>query len=297
MTVKRITNIPLHLLFLLALTASFAGCLKENLEDCLSITVQAHDRSSDVELDTNNIKDLSLFLFNNDFRFMYKIDASMKKKVTILGNRDRELYIVAWGNLRQGSQTFTDPRPGDLLTDCFVELRSRTRATASPYVDSPDDLFRGGITIAGSKSKGGKVISMYREVGSMTVTLRNLKSFTGYDDNNFRMVVRETPSMMNFNGKMTGDMIAYLPVVSLVNNRNTEEYHVPPFNMFPKEGVMIDVFHGDELIATVSKDSSTGNSINVKRGGLTNVLIDLKSAVNVSVEMTEWGRLYMWKEF
>jgi hypothetical protein len=297
MTLRRITYIPLRLLCLLALAASFAGCLKENMDDCYYMTIQAFERGSDIELSIDNVKDLSLFVFDGDFRFMYKIETGIREKVTILKPKDKDLYIVAWGNLRQGAQTFAEPKPGDPMDDCFVELKSSTYAAASSYVDSPDDLFRGVISIVGDDNENHKILPVYREVGSMTITLRNLKAFTGYDDNNFSLAIRETFSMMDFSGRMMGGMIAYQPDASFVRNGGREEYYAPSFNMFSKEtGVHIDIFHSGNLVATVSTDRN-GNPIIVEKDKLTNVLIDLKATVNVNVELTDWGHNYAWKEF
>jgi hypothetical protein len=297
MTLRRIIYIPLRLLCLSALAAAFAGCLKENLDDCHYMTIQAYERGSDVELSMDNVKDLTLFVFDGDFRFMYKIETGVREKVTILRPKKKDLYIVAWGNLRQGAQTFTDPKPGDLLADCFVELKSRVRASETRYAGSPDDLFRGEISIASDDRRSNKILPLYREVGSMTITLRNMKAFTGYNDDDFSLAVRETFSMMDFSGRMMGDMIAYRPAGSFVNNGGREEYYVPPFNMFSNEtGVHIDIFHSGDLVATISTDRK-GNPVIVEKDKLTNVLIDLKTSVNVSIEITEWGRNYVWKEF
>jgi hypothetical protein len=296
MTLRRITYIPLRLLCLLALAASFAGCLKENLDDCYYMTIQACERGSDVELNIDNVKDLSLFIFDEDFRFMYKIETGIREKVTILRPKNKDLNIVGWGNLKQGAQTFAGPKPGDLLADCFVGLKPRVRASETLYADSPDDLFRGELSIAGDDRKNDKVLLVYREVGSLTTTLRHLKAFTGYNDNNFSIADRETFSMMDFSGRMMGGMIAYQPAGSFVNNGGREEYYVPSFNMFPREtGVRIDIFHGGDLVATVSTDRS-GNPLIIEKGKLTNVLIDLNASVNVSVELTDWGHNYVWKE-
>jgi hypothetical protein len=302
MKVKRITYLPLHLLALLCLsaTASFTGCISDTLSDCdvpHSITVRAYVRGSNAELGADDVKDLSLFVFDGESRFMYRIETAIGERVTLYAPRGEDLHIVAWGNLKEGAQTFTEPEPGDLLIDYLVELLPLTQASGPRFAGSPGDLFRGEITITSDEFRGEKILPIYREVGSMAITLRNLKAFTGYNDNNFSVAIRETYSVMDFSGRMKGGMVSYQPVGTFVNNVSRDEYQIPPFNMFPEEtGVMIDIFHGDELIATISTDRSR-NPIIVEKDKLTNVLIELKASVSVGVELSGWGETVTWKEF
>ena len=58
----------------------------------------------------------------------------------------------------------------------------------------------------------------------------------------------------------------------------------------------MDIYHGDELIVTVSADSN-GNPIIVEKDKLTNVLINLKALLSVNVAISDWGNNYVWKEF
>lgn len=291
-------DVPLRLLCLMALTVSLTSCIKENLDDCdisYSLTVRAYERGTEAELSADNITDLSLFVFNKDSRFLYKVETGIGEKSAISGPQGENLLVVTWGNLKQDHLSYNDPQPGDWLEDCFVELQERTRAES--YALSPGDLFRGEITLTADDRTGDKILPVYREVGSMTVILRNLKQFSGYTDNDFYIVVRETPSRIGFDGEMAGAPAVYRPEGSFVTDAGQEVYYVPAFNMLSKIlGVEIDIYHGNDLIATVSADRQR-NPIIVEKDRLTNVLIDLRASVNVDVALTDWGNHYIWKEF
>ena len=297
MTVKRIINVLQRVLCLLAFTTSFWGCIKEDLDDCndrYSLTVRAYAYESGRELDADVVTDLSLFIFDRESRFLYKVETAIGQKVVVTGPKDENLYIVAWGNLRQGHQNYTDPQPGDPLADCFVELQIQTRSET--YALSPGDLFRGMITLTADNRTDDKMLPIYREVGSLTVTIRNLKGFTGYNDEDFHIVVRETQSWIGFEGTAAGEKVSYLPDGSFAEGGNAN-YNVPAFNLLSmKSGVNIDIYHGSERITTVSTDREA-YPITIEKGQLTNVLIELRASLGVSMELTDWGNNYIWKEF
>ena len=290
--------VPLRLLCLLAFMASLGGCIKENLDDCPNnarywLTVRAYERGTETELGAGVVTDLSLFVFDGDSRFLYKIETTIGQKVALEATQGEELHIVAWGNLKQGHQSYTDPQPGDRLEDCFVELDTYTRAEI--YAFSPDALFRGELTIAANNLQGNKILPIYREVGSLTVSVKNLKSVSGYNDGDFSIVVRETHSRIGFDGMAAGTAAAFRP--NGTYTAANDVYSVPAFNLLAEEtGVQIDIYHHTTLLMTVLADSN-GNPIIVEKDKLTNVLIDLKALLSVSVVITDWGSNYVWKEF
>ena len=290
--------VPLRLLCLLALTASLGGCIKENLDDCPNnaryrLTVRAYERGTETELGAGVVTDLSLFVFDGNLRFLYKIESAIGRKVALEATPGEELHIVAWGNLQQGHQSYTDPQPGDRLEDCFVDLQERTRAER--YALSPGDLFRGELTITANNLQGDKIFPIYREVGSLAVIVKNLKFFSGYNDGDFSIIVREMHSRIGFDGVAAGTAAAFSPDGAYTAGNDV--YSVPAFNLLAEEtGVQMDIYHGDELIVTVSADSN-GNPIIVEKDKLTNVLINLKALLSVNVVISDWGNNYVWKEF
>lgn len=298
MTVKKITDVSLRLMFALTWVASATGCIKEDLSDCNNashtFTVRAYD-SSGGELSQSDVQDVALYIFNSSLCFVECIDAQIGQNVQVQIPGGEDIHIVAWGNLKGGSQKCTTPSVGDHKDVCFINLLPHTRSLN--YSISPDDLFRGEITVSKEKQSGEKVLPIYRETGNMTIIVRNLKTFTGFNDDNYAVEVRETHSIIDFYGNLSGDKVAYRPAGSFLTTNNREEYDVPPFNLMPEDtGIYIDIYHNGGLVTTVSQDGN-GNPITVQKGKLTNVLIDLKATLNVSVSLTAWGEREMWKEF
>ncbi|NDV85046.1 FimB/Mfa2 family fimbrial subunit, partial [Bacteroides sp. 51] len=94
-----------------------------------------------------------------------------------------------------------------------VSLLPLTRAMA--YSLSPDDLFRGEITLDGNDESDTTIeLPIYRETGSLTITVRGLTAFAGFADHNYSIQVRETPSVIDFYGDLSGDKVAYQPTSS-----------------------------------------------------------------------------------
>lgn len=299
MTIKSIKNRVLRLLPVFAMAAVATGCgyFSDDLSDCednYAFTIRAYDYQG-VQLGRDDVKDVTLFVFDGDSRFLSKKETNINESVSLSTSPGGVLNVVAWGNLREGNQTYTDPQPGDHIDDCFVELKALTRATL--YAMSPGDLFRGMITLSREQQAGNVELPIYREVGSMTVTVRGLldPGSTNLDD--YRIEVRETYSKVDFRGNPGGARVAYKPAGSFIANNGNQDYYVPIFNMLPEpSGVAIDIYHGDTLLHTVTQDS-TGNIIAVNKGRLTNVLIDFSVSLSVQVAITDWGSEHLWKEF
>ena len=299
MKIKKTEKTFLRLLCCMAATIMTTGCIKDDLAGCkssLPLTVRVYAQS-EVELDADEVRDVSLFIFDSDSCFIQKIDTQIGERVTIDIPTGGDIHIVAWGNLSQSGKAYSQPEPGDLLKNCFIELQPTTHAAT--YALSPGDFFRGEITIEGNDRSGDKVLPIYREVGSMTVTVRNLKKFTGFTDDDYSIVVRETGSNIGFDGQIFGDRVAYFQEGAFVDNNGKDEYRVPAFNMLPESsGIYIDIYYGTQRIITFSSNN-TGQPITIEKGKLTNVLIDLDTSAEaiVSISIGAWGDYAGEKEF
>ena len=302
MTVKRIKNVIPTLMSLLLLSVSLSGCLKDDLDDCgvkHTLTVRPYDHAGEL-LSRKDVAEVVLYVFDSELCSVERINTHVGQAVTINVTKGKQLHIVGWGNLGGGRQSCIDYETGCHKDYYQVNLLPYTRAMS--YSLSPDDLFRGEITLGGnSESKDNSSthieLPIYRETGSMTITVRGLTAFTGVADHNYSIQVRETPSVIDFYGNLSGNKVAYRPTGSFATNTLREEYYAPPFNLLPEEaGIHIDIYHGTELISTISQDNA-GQPLIVKKGQLTNVLIDLRSLLSVNMELTPWGEEKLWKEF
>lgn len=296
MTVKSIKKELLRIMCLAALALSVTSCLKEDLTDCYdsyTLKVKAYNNEGGV-LTRKDVQDVILYVFDSDYHFVERIDTRVEESVTITTKNKKGLHIVGWGNLGSNLQDYTDPEVGTHKDECQVSLLADARR--ANFALSPADLFRGEITVGKEERKGETILPVYRETGSMTITVRNLKPFAGFDDDNYSVVVRETASAIDFSGSHSGEMVSYAPDGLFVLNSGKEDYYVPPFNKLPSSGLYIDIYHGTRLVVSVSADNA-GNAIKVEKGLLTNVLIDLKALVSVSLSLTPWGEEQFWKEF
>lgn len=281
----------------LFLTILVTGCIKEDVSDCpekgYSFIVKAYDNDGK-ELTSEDVGDVVMFIFDGEKRFVEQIRTNVGVSVTIIPPDGGDMHIVAWGNLAGGNQNVPQFTPGTPMDESGITLLCVTRTVA--YGISPDDLFRGYIYPTNEEMKDEHLLPIYRETGNMDITIRNLKGFTGYEDDDYSVVVRETYSGIDFSGNLYGDKVAYRPAGAFVTNGGREEFFIPLFNMIPESEIYIDIYHGAELITSVSVYNGD-QPITVEKGLTTHVLIELKSSVTVIVSITPWGEEAVWKEF
>ncbi|MCD7940393.1 MAG: FimB/Mfa2 family fimbrial subunit [Bacteroides intestinalis] len=297
---KQRKKISLRFIVLLVFVQAMAGCIKEDMSNCpteLTFTVRAYD-SSGAELTSGEVDDVCLFVFNGkSLCLIERIDAHIGETVTITAPEYEDIHIVGWGNVGGESGKCADVIPGDHKDMCYIYLLPNTRSAFCAH--TPADLFRGEIWIDKTETKGERVIPIRRETGSMSVTVRSLKTpGSTLTDEDYYIQVKETGSAIDFYGTAKGDKIHYLPTGTfVVNSNNKEEYHAAPFNMIPEpEGVTVEIYKEDQLVTSVAEDKQ-GNKISVHKDKLTNVLIDLSGTVSVKVTVTDWGNEQVEKEF
>ena len=301
MTVKRMTKVIPGLLCLVALAVSLTSCLKDDLDGCddkHTLTVRAYDHAG-TELSRREVEEVMLYVFDSDLCFVERINTHVGRTVTLNAPRGEEIHVVGWGNLDSGQQSYTQHEAGSHKDYHYVRLLPHTRVMS--YSLSPADLFRGEITLSGESGGSGgnseNTLPIHRETGSMAITVRGLITFAGHADHNYSIEVRETPSVVDFYGNLSGNKVAYRPTGSFTIGASNEEYYVPPFNLLPEaSGIRIDIYHGTDLVTTISRDNA-GDPIVVEKGKLTNVLVDFRTSLNVSVALTPWGEEQLWKEF
>ncbi|MDC2175181.1 FimB/Mfa2 family fimbrial subunit [Bacteroides thetaiotaomicron] len=297
---QRKTKIALcSIMTLLGVAFSITSCIREDRSDCMTeftFTVKAYG-SSGAELTSEEVGDVRLFVFNGStLRLVECINTHIGEVVTISSFFNEDIHIVGWGNLEGGAEKCAEMIPGSHKNQGKISLLPFTRGAYCAC--TPDDLFRGEISVFKSEQEGNKIIPIKREVGSMRITVRSLKlPGSTLQDEDFRILVKETGSLIDFYGTVKGDKIYYSPLGSFVTNAGREEYYTPPFNMLPEpEGVTVEVYRDGQLLASVSKDK-LNNPIAVNKDLLTNVVIDLSGSVSVTMSITEWGNEQMGKEF
>lgn len=298
---KKIKQVNTVWLCLLCICAGLfmAGCIDEDRDGChttYTLMVKAYDVNQQ-ELPAAEVSDVSLFVFDGNGAFVERIDTRTHEDITIQATPGEGMHLVAWGNVGDECHAYSAMLPGDpkdrgflyLLPDPLRELHSL----------SPDDLFLGEKDIPTPEQAGGRIVlPVYRQVGSLAITVRRLKAFTGFDDDDYSVVVKGTRSVLDFSGQLSGDPVAYRPEGSfIIHEDDRDEFHVPPFHLFPEEDALsIEIYYGSQLVASVSENAD-GTPVTIQTEMLTNVLIDLRTTVNVSISLTPWGEEQIWKEF
>ena len=292
------------LIVIISFAFLFTGCWKDDLSNCpdnsrkINLTVKAYDQNN-TELTTDVVKDVDLYLFDSQKRFLKQMKAPLNTSIVLdLSDitEETQFHIVGWGNVSDGKQSFPQPQVGDKMEDCFVKLLTDEASFTLP----PTDLFRGDVPLVFSATNSGSqelLLPMSRQTGSLTVTVLGLKEFYGEADDNYSLVVRSVGSSIAFNGTLPNDPVSYKPAGAFSTEGGKEEYEVPIFNILPCDGIFIDIYHGTDLVTTLSA-SNEGLPIDIKQGELTNVLINLRDAkLDINVSLTQWGEKQLWKEF
>lgn len=293
-------------LLIAAFALAATACAREDMSDCKVVyLIRPVSYGADNEkLDNTECRDVLLYVFNSDNRFVREIETSAGELVEIEARRSDNIYIVGWGNVQDGSVHRCALAADDHISGGFVQLTRRGSETPQIY-NSPADLFHGTVAAADEDINTEKELPVYRKTGTMAITLRKIKEYTESEDDDYRVVVRETRASYDFDGELQGDKIAaYQPdgALRVVAGSSKVEYFVPAFNMAPdSDGVTIDIYHAGVLIRTVTMyypvPGEAAQPVTVEAGRLTNVLIDFGSSLGVSVEMSQWGEYHKWKEF
>lgn len=288
------------LLYLLCVSAWFiTGCIGEDRDDCpeiYTLVVKAYDIYNR-ELFSEEVVDISLFVFDSNGVFLERVETRTHEAISIQNPTVEPVHLVAWGNVTHEYHAYSAMSPGDTKDRGFLYLLPDPRSEFLSL--SPNDLFWGEIDISGKEPMGESVVlPVYRQVGSLSVTVRGLKAFTGNADDDYSVVVRGSCSVLDFFGQLSGDQVIYWPAGTYtIADDDQDEFHVPPFRLFPETGaITIDIYRGSQLITSVSENAD-GTSIAIQTEMQTNVLIDLKAIVSVSVSLTSWGEEHVWKEF
>lgn len=293
MTEKRIKTISLCLIVCLMF-----GCIREDTTGCdltYTLVVKAYDLY-DQELSSGEVSDVSLFVFDSNKVFIERIDARINENIVVRTSPGENTHFVAWGNVGGECHAYSSILPGDSKDIGFVHLLPDPRSEF--HFLSPNDLFLGEKNTLNDGQTNEIVLPVYRQVGSLAVTVRHLKTFTRSDEGDYYVVVREGYSVLDFSGKLSGDKVTFRPDGSyVVHSDDDDEFYVPPFHLYPEaDGIHIDIYKGSQLIASVSENAD-GQPITIRTEMLTNVLIDLRTTLSVNISLTPWGEEQVWKEF
>ena len=281
-----------------------AGCIAENLSDCArGISLRVSLRN-DIPGGSEAVKDITLYVFDEDDLLLDILPVIPSEPVSLYYPGIPRLRCVSWCNTQGSALTMRPMQKGDAFEQGLVSLQqaSGTRAGEVPLYVSPPDLFYGEIQIENNTTGNRPVeqeITVSRMVSSMNITVRGLRLLAGTPEGDFRLVVHETTSQVDFLGRFGGGPAAYSPAGSFSGSGSKDEFIVPDFHLFPVvggAGLTVDIYHNETLIRSVSTDNM-GRPIVPQTGKTLHLLINFEASLDVEIAMTGWGEEYIWKEY
>lgn len=281
-----------------------AGCIAENLSDCVRGVSLKVSLRNDVPGGPEAVKDITLYVFDDDNMLLDILPVTPSESVLLYYPGVTRLRCVSWCNTKEGSLIMNPMQKGDAFSKGMVSLQQvpDTRAGEVPLYISPSDLFYGESEIENNTTNNHPVeqeLSVSRMVSSMNITVRGLRLLAETSEGDFRLVVRETTSRVDFLGQFGGSPAAYSVEGTFKAGGKKDEYVVPEFHLFPTvngAGLTVDIYHNDKLIRSVSKDN-IGRPIVPQTGKTLHLLINFEASLDVEIAMTGWGEEYIWKEY
>lgn len=275
-----------------------SGCIAENNDNCFKGVPLKVKLPADIPAET--IKDIRLYVFDDNDLLLDILPMNSSEPVALHYPDIPMLRCIAWCNILDGTMFISPLQKGEPLSDGFISLKpSASTKAAQSIFTSPTDLFYGELNVDNTSTSNHiveKEMSVSRMVASMNITIRGLELLSQSNEGIYSIVVHETASRVDFDGRYGGEPASY---AFLSDFEAGKDYIVPPFNLFPAMGgggIAIDIYRDGNLLRSISTDS--GNQPIVPVVGKTlNVLLNFKLNVDVQLTLTGWGEEYIWKEY
>ena len=266
----------LRLLVLASIVFSVYSCIREDVDNCLqySLKVKAVDIEGNDITATGSVTSVDIYMFDeNGFVRMipqgsadYLVGTDKQKQVT----------LVAWGNLKSDSLKIPDLKVGTSLSDARVELIQQEDGYHLPTTD----IFYSRQEVNGASTRGileeTLTLTLERRVAAMTIRTKNLEQKFGAGEPCY-FVVYGVGNALNFMGEPTGGTVGYQPKVSYTANKDgyTSAFRILPT---PTENALsIRVCRGSTILYTVSEDY-LGNPLVAVPGEQLNIVIDFMAS-------------------
>ena len=275
-----------------------SGCIAENNDDCFRGVPLKLKLPAGISPET--IKDISLYVFDDNDLLLDILPMNSSEPVALHYPGIPTLHCIAWCNTQDGTMSVSPLKKGESLSDGFVSLKlfTSTRASQSIFT-SPTDLFYGELNVDNTSTSNRieeKEMSVSRMVASMNITIRGLELLSQSNEGVYSIVVHETASRVDFEGRYGGDPASYAFSPRFEAGK---DYIIPPFNLFPTtggSGISIDIYRNGSLLRSISTDSGNQPILPVV-GKTLNVLLNFRLDVDVELALTGWGEEYIWKEY
>lgn len=292
-----------NILMLISLSC-FSSCIKDDFPDC-NTTLFLHIKAVDItEQDITSSGEAGgaiVYVFDENQHFIEHIQVSSadiqnKTPIKIFHKGISNFSVIVWSNLN-GNQQADSLTGGVHIEQAFVRLKKNTES----YALNPDDLFHGILNIKNNNHANSNVtieetITIQRKTALLNIMVKGLP--TQPTDNYYFVIKGAAKDSYNFKGELVGDSIRYRQGGEF--NTSNSQFISSPFSMYPLQDsgrLTILIYDGDNLIATAETNDKDGSNIVPIVGVTTNVLIDLRSSLNVNIVVTNWDDIYHWLEW
>ncbi len=279
-----------------AFTSTLGGCINEDLSDCekvVTVTLKTSDPA-----DESSILDATLYAFDSEGKFVESRPTTIGQKEVFNFPTTGSYTFVGWCNTSDGKVTVTQFTSGKNINQGMVSLVGTpvTEPSVTDMYLSPGDLFQSATATQSETLKEDIVVVAFRRVASMNVTVRSLKAYAGFPDNNYSIVVGTTNTQLDFTGEYSGSNAGYFPATSF---NTSGEFATPTYNLFPSLGqtLYIKLYHANALVYQTTTNSN-GTPLQAVANETLNVLIDfaLPANIDVRVVMSQWGEVHEWEK-
>lgn len=294
-TMKKIQTAFLLLMSLL----SFSSCIYDDQEKCgcrnqnklrndmlVSVSAEEHD----------SVEDVTLFIFDENKKYIRNQSVSIDSIINLQDFDQRQLYVVAWGNLKTDKFHIPIIEPGMLSDDVVLKLKDDLY-NDKKYHTTPSDLFYGSSMIdlqfRNCTSNLHRLI-MKRFVASLQVVLENVEAL-GVNPSSISFEIKGIPHEVSFNGTL-GKETSIHHFGSRIDGVNVVSERI---NTFPIDsGLVLNLYSNGTLIRTATVDMD-GNQFNLV-GGVFSVIrlrfiknTDEDSDVNIQITQLPWNSSYI----
>lgn len=273
------------------------SCIREDLQCAanasITVTVRIADGSGSTD-DGSIINNIVLYIFDENEKILETRETQLDKAEVLSYPNAEKLTVVAWCNTLSGSVNVTSFDNNERLGNGMISLKE---VASSGIYQIPDDIFYGSRQVINNRQiDEHAILYVTRVVGSMNITVRNLKKYAGFDDNNYSFIVGTTPINIDFTGRYSGGGASFIPPAAF-NAQN--EFITNTFRLFPSadEQFSVKILHDDTLVDEVLTDND-GNPLRIVTNKTLNLLIDYTDLSNISVAIktTEWNETYQWSK-
>lgn len=277
-----------------AATLFMTSCIQEDLLACYKLTLKAENAKGD-DVTGSALADASLYVFDENYEYLLTVrmtEGQIRNRDEIILNypEDRNLHVIAWGNLSGQNQTVTE---SELIEELKVQLKSR-----DGLAQKPDDLFYGNREVqtkAGGTLGRNDTIVVRPKLSQVNIITQNIKYALDkhfpskpVDDIECNYQVNRTLSAFDYQGELTGDSVYYRPEADWDTNK---EYFAPNYRMCSGENLNVELSADNRTLAVATEDDNGDPLVAPEAGILYVVLIFGEDGALLSVRQTirPWG--------